>query len=222
MRLRTGAFVAVVGLLVLGGAAWADEAEEKAKAEAKPDEPDIQYVEGEAEDEEEPANPFGAKEAKKPGALPGTVVLSDGKKLSGDVRLTRDKKLRFYHREKKKLLLLTLAELERIECRVLEEHMEPEWRWRENANDEKVYTGKHYPMRKLETVLHLKTGKTLVGDCTALLYVGTDNGESRFVIHKRQKGEVGQTLKDLIYVKEVDLRPPTKDTAPEGEKKERK
>lgn len=180
-------------------------------AEARPDEPDIEYVEDEPgkDEDEKPADPFGRRRRKRPDAVIGTVRLSNGGKLNGEIYLTRDRKLRFYHRQEKKLLLLTLAELDHVECRVVVERMQPEWRWKENANDEKVYTGKHYPMREYETVLHFKNGRTLVGDCTALIYVRNENGEVRFIIHKRQKGKVGQKLSDLVYVKLVDFRKPT-------------
>ena len=88
--------------------------------------------------------------------------------------------------------------------------MEKEWRWKENANDEKVYTGREYPMRELETVLHLKDGRTLTGPLTTLIYVANANGDQRFLLHKRQKGDPGMKLADLVYVKLVDFRPPRK------------
>ena len=191
-----------------------------AEAEDKRDEPDIEYVEDKPDGSEEPTNPFGKRSVERDDALAGLLELSDGKKFVGELYLTRDAKLRFYHRAKKKLLFFELRELTHIECRVLVERMEPEWRWKENANDEKVYTGRHYPMRELETVLHLKDAKELVGDCTALLYLRTENGASRFIIRKRQKGKVGQKLEDLLYVKLVDFRPPTDDTVPEPDKQQ--
>ena len=33
----------------------------------------------------------------------------------------------------------------------------------------------------------------------------TPEGEKNFALHKRDKGEVGQNLKDLVYVTKVDL-----------------
>jgi hypothetical protein len=41
---------------------------------------------------------------------------------------------------------------------------------------------------------------------TALLFVANKNGEQRFILHRREKGDPGQKLSDLLYVKLVDFR----------------
>ena len=207
----------VLLLVVLTALGPVGLAQAEAKPEPKKDKPDIEYVEDDPADEQ-PANPFGERNTDRPDAVAGKLTLSNDRELTGLLTLTRNKKLHFTHREKKKRLFFDLAEIETIACRVIVERMEPEWRWKENANDEKVYTGRHYPVRELETVLCLKDGRELVGDCTALVYLHTENGASRFIIHKRQKGKVGQKLEDLVYVKLVDFRKPPEQ--PEKKKKE--
>lgn len=197
----------VLGLAALlcqgyAGQAWADDP--KAKEPPKQG-ADIQFQDEKDTPTEPPARPVEQEKEKREDAVAGTVTLSDGVKLSGDVYLTRDKKLSIYEPKEKKLYQATLAELERIESRVVAERMEPEWRWKENANDEKVFTGKSYPVREYATVIGFKDGRTLTGECTALLYVGTNNGETKVMLQQRQKGEPGQKLEDLVYVKRVVL-----------------
>jgi hypothetical protein len=212
MDMRRAIAGVAVGLGMLAGTVWADE--------PKPAQGDIQYVE--EKDVPEPVpSPLANQAQERKDALPGRVELSNGTKLAGAVYLTQDRSLHLYDPKEEKLHKVALAELNTIESRVLKEWMEPEWRWKENANDEKVYTGKEYPVRELETTLTFKDGKTLTGDCTALLYVRTANGESRFILHKRMKGEVDQKLEDLVYVKLVDLRKVVEKDKPKGEAEEK-
>ena len=182
-----------------------------ARCEEKPkdDGRDIDYVE-EAPDKEAPAPPVGRDAPPPPDSVSGLLALSSGDRVEGLVHLTRDKTLDFFDPAKKKLLHVRLDELTHIEQKPVNERMEKEWRWKENANDEKVYTGREYPMRELETTLHFKDGRTLTGPLTALVFVRNANGEQRFILHKRQKGEPGQKSADLVYVALVDFRPPAK------------
>ncbi len=145
-----------------------------------------------------------------PDSVAGALVLSSGDRVEGLVHLTRDATLKFFDPAKKELLSVRLDELTHLEQKPVAERMEKEWRWKENANDEKVYTGREYPMRELETTLHFKDGRALTGPLAALVFVANANGEQRFLLQKRQKGEPGQKLADLVYVTLVDFRPPAK------------
>jgi len=191
-------------------------AEEKPKTDSEKGSRDIEFVEEDAKDE--PTKPPIGRENEPPppDAVKGFLLLSNGDRVEGDVHLTRDAVLKFYHTEKKALLSVRLAELTHIEQLPTVERMEKEWRWLENANDRKVYTGREYPLRELETILHMKDGRTLKGELAALLFVTNENGRQRFILHKRQKGESGQKFSELLYVKLVDFRVPEKKT----EKKE--
>lgn len=217
----SGLVLAVVVCLWPAGPLWPADGGGARTDESKPQtgktQDDIDYVDAESGEQENPPGPFGGPEEAPPDARSGRIELSDGKSLEGKIYLTRDSKLRFYHRRQEKLLLLDLAQIDWLEQRVVQERMEPEWRWKENASDEKVYTGKTYPMREYETVLHLADGKELVGDCTALVHLRHANGQTRCVLHKRDKGKVGQKLDDLVYVKTIDFRAPAA-----GEKGEHK
>jgi len=206
----------LIALMLAALSVCAFARDEEPKADAKKPERKIEYEEVEVPDD--PAPPIKRTKVARPiDSMPGFLVLSNGDRVTGHVHLTRDAVLKFYDPKQKKLIRVRLDELTHIEQKVVVQRMEKEWRWLENANDQKVYTGRTYPMRKLVTVLHPKHGKTLTGPLNALLYVTNANGRQRFVIHKRQKGKVGTKLADLIYVKLVDFRPPEKKKDPKTE-----
>ena len=199
------------GALAFAVAASMAGAADKPKDDAGKKSRDIDYVDEKADDQPEP--PIKRNAPPPEDSVPGVLLLSSGERVEGSVHLTRDSVLKFTDPAKKKLLRVRLDELTHIEQRVVEEHMEKEWRWLENANDKKVFTGKEYPMRELETVLHFKDGRTLAGPLTAPIFVANANGDRRFLLHKRQKGDVGTKLADLVYVKLVDFRPQEKPAA---------
>jgi hypothetical protein len=215
-----------MGLRMAGAASvafvlWASAATAAGKeghpADAGQQGQDIEYVEEEPHEETGKPPIERENEPPPPDAVQGALVLSNNDRVQGMIHLTRDASLRLYDPERKRLLSVSLAELTRIEQAPVVERMEKEWRWLENANDRKVYTGKEYPMRELETVLHMKDGRTLRGSLTALIFVSSENGRQRFVLHKRQKGDAGTKLSDLIYVTLVDFHPPRKEPEGRGE-----
>jgi hypothetical protein len=139
----------------LAVAVCAAAAGEKPGTEAPKTPPDIQYVDDGA-DEGPTTSPITPRtEPVPPDAVQGVLVLSSGDQVEGGIHLTRDASLKFYHTEKKTLLSLRLSELTHIEQQPTVERMEKEWRWLENANDKKVYTGREYPVRELQTILHM-------------------------------------------------------------------
>jgi hypothetical protein len=213
-KLAAGWLAACAATLSLAVCACA--AEEKPKTDSEKGTRDIEFVEEDVKDE--PTNPPIRRrtEAPPPDAVKGFLLLSNGDRVEGDIHLTRDTVLKFYHTDKKTLLRVRLDELTHIEQQPTVERMEKEWRWLENANDQKVYTGREYPLRQLDTTLHMKDGRTLKGELTALIFVTNENGRQRFILHKRQKGDPGQKLSELLYVKLADFRVSEKKT----EKKE--
>jgi hypothetical protein len=213
------ALVMVVLVAVLASAQFAEEEEKKSGDDKKKS--DIEFVD-DVDAKEPKSAPIRKDVPPRADAIPGYLSLSNGDRIEGDVYLTRDAKMKVFVTEKKENQTFGLDEVLYIEQTPATEQMEKEWRWKENASDEKVYTGKEYPWRLLTTTLHLKDGRTVTGDLTQLVYVRNKNGEQRFILHKRQKGEPGQKLADLLYVKLLDLRPPEKKPEAEKEKKEEK
>ncbi len=186
------------GLLKLGGAAvcllvvWAASAGEPAKI-----------------------NPFGAPQEERDDAVFGYVELSDGTVFAGRVYLTRDKRLKIYDEQVKRQREIPLRVVKQIECTVKKEWMEKEWRFKEAALNEKVYTGRSYPAREYVHTITLKDGRTIGGPLSEIVYVqplGESAGAGRpqeppqrFLLNKRNKGEVGSDLKSLGFVRLVKL-----------------
>ena len=156
-----------------------------------------------------PINPFGTRRPQPSDAPPGVVRLSNGKVYCGDVYLTPGKRWRFYDEKLSRYVELPLRVVRRVQVEVVREWLEKEWRFREAANNEKVYTGRKYPARILRFKVTLINGRQLVGRGSTVLYVRTGGTRraKKFILKERQKGKPGQSLKQLVYVQEIDFRP---------------
>ncbi|GAB4129502.1 MAG: hypothetical protein Kow0040_05640 [Thermogutta sp.] len=170
--------------------------------------------------EEPPAlNPFGPTVQTREDAVPGYIELSNGQVVAGRLYMTRDKRVKVYDGELKRQREIPLNRIQEIECTVLKEWMEKEWRFRELAKDEKEYTGRSYPAREYTHTVTLGDGRKIEGPLAEVIYIEPEvGGDSRsgggsgryaeplrFLLHKREKGEVGEDLKSLVYVKRIRL-----------------
>jgi len=172
-----------------------------------------------AAEEEPPAiNPFGPVRTEREDAIPGYLEMSDGKVYFGNIYMTRDKRLKLLDNQLERQREIPLRVVKQIECKVEKEWMEKEWRFKEAALDEKVYTGRSYPSRVYTHVVTLQDGRKIAGPLAEILYVqpifdspdtATRDPSSlqaeRFMLHKRDKGDIGTDLKSLRYVKLVKL-----------------
>lgn len=169
--------------------------------------------------EEPPSiNPFGPVRQDRDDALPGTLELSDGRVLVGNVYMTRDKRLRIEDQQMQRQREVPLSAIKQIECHVEKEWMEKEWRFKEAALNEKVFTGRTYPSRVYSHTITLKSGKKITGPLAEVIYIrpyaemteGPRSEDSvpepqRFLLNKRNKGAVGADLKSLVYVTRIKL-----------------
>lgn len=168
--------------------------------------------------EPEALNPFGPVKTERDDAVPGYVELSNGKVFPGNVYMTRDKRLKLWDEKLSRQREIPLQKVKEIECKVKKEWMEKEWRFKELALDEKMYTGRSYPSREYDHVVTLADGRKLTGQLSEILFVQPfiyspegpsqyrpDVAPDKFLLHKRQKGEINTTLKSLVYVKRVKL-----------------
>jgi hypothetical protein len=169
-------------------------------------------------DEPPVINPFGPAPTQREDAVPGYVEMSDGKICAGQVYLTRDARLKINDEKLQRQREVPLAAVKQIDCTVKKEWMEKEWKFKELAKDEKMFTGRSYPSREYVHTITLDDGRTITGELSAIVYVEPPNyappkpGEFRpevktekFELHKRDKGEIGQDLKSLHYVKSIKL-----------------
>jgi len=182
--------------------------------------------------QEPPAlNPFGAVRTERDDAVPGYLELSDGTVKVGNIYMTRDKRLKIYDESMKRQREIPLRVVKQIECKVLKEWMEKEWRFKELALNEKYYTGREYPSREYVYTITLQDGRKITGPLAELFYVRPyayspseprayrpDVQPEKFLVHKRDKGDPGTTLKTLTYVKIIKLG---EEALEEGKKKAR-
>ena len=160
--------------------------------------------------QEPPAvNPFGPRDKSRPDALPGYLERSDGLIHAGLIYLTRDARLKIFDEDQKRTRDVPLNAVKRIDGTVKREWMEREWRFKENANDEKVYTGRSYPSREYLHTITLHDGRTIRGSLSAIIYVQaespSDSEPKKFLLHERDKGQPGTELKSLAFVRTIEL-----------------
>jgi hypothetical protein len=165
-----------------------------------------------AQQGEPPAlNPFGSRadraDRRRDDAMPGSLELSDGKVHPGQISLTRDARLKIYDEAQKKHREIPLRAIKRIDCTVQREWLEEEWRFKENASDEKYFTGRKYPVREYAHKITLQNGQRIEGTLSGIVYVQAEAAEQplRFLLHKRDKGEPGTGLSSLRYVRTIRL-----------------
>jgi hypothetical protein len=177
---------------------------------------------GAGQDQPPELNPFGpaTKAGAREDAVPGYVELSDGTIRPGRIYLTRDARLKIFDAKTERQREVPLNAIRKLDGTIDREWLEPEWRFKENANDEKVYTGRSYPSREYVHAITLRDGRTIRGPLSALLYVAPENGgePEKFLLHKRDKGPAGTTLKSLVYVRAIRLGD---DALSEGKQKQK-
>ncbi len=100
---------------------------------------------------------------------------------------------------------LPFASIQSIDAQVVWEREEQEWHFKESGSDIKEYSGKTYPARETQYQITLNSGKTITGGVAEPLYLMTPDGHETYALHKRDKGELGQSLDELVYVKHVEF-----------------
>ena len=131
------------------------------------------------------------------------VTFSNGDKTEGEFSLTPGKKLELFDVDKKKRFMIAPEEIVRLAATVEEEKMEQGWMFREEGLKDKIKLPFFYPLRQLLTEITLDSGVTLRGHVNSLFYLEKDGDAKRHLIYTNQKGEKGQALADLLYVKEI-------------------
>jgi hypothetical protein len=135
----------------------------------------------------------------------GTITLSNGQSLSGNLSSTPDQPLRVWDDDKKEYRDVPFKLVRSMEAKVLWERDEAEWKFKESGSDIKEYSGKTYPARETAYTLTLLNGQRVSGGVAAPIYVDTPDGQRLLVLHKRDKGNLGQTLKELVYIQKVEF-----------------
>ena len=138
----------------------------------------------------------------------GSALMSDGTRYDGLVATTRGKRLRIFDRKKSTYRDIKWKKIERIEQHPDAESFEREWRWLEGGNDVKVYTDRYYRLSEYRTVLVLRSGEQIGGDCVAPIYVRTAKKRHALELRKKEKSPkpaAKKDLKPLVYLRKLLL-----------------
>ncbi len=152
------------------------------------------------------ADALGTLKPKVPaGARAGTITLSNGIKLEGQIWTTVNTPLRVWIEETKTYRDIDLALVKRVDVHVLAETMEEDWRWLKEGSDQKVYSGQKYPNVSLAYKFTLVNEQVVEGTIVAAVYIA-DAGKTRtLALYKSYKGNLDETLKDLVYITAITL-----------------
>jgi len=135
------------------------------------------------------------------------LLLSNGETISGRCSTTAGQPVRIYDVEKNQYRDLPFESIKSMQARVVWERMQPQWRFKESGSTEKEYSGKFYPARETQYLVTLLDGQQITGLVVLPLYLHTPQGPRLFVLHVRDKEDVGKTLDDLVFVQRVDFTP---------------
>ena len=169
-------------------------------------------------DEPPVINPFGRAPSVREDARPGYVEMSAGSVHPGQIYLTRDKRIKIFDEKLKRQREIPLRVVKQIECNVDRQWTEREWRFKETTRSEKMYTGRTYPAREYMHTITLHDDRTITGKLSEVVYVQpyayTPTGPGvyrtrpkteRYLLHKRDKGNIGEELESFHYVKLIKL-----------------
>jgi hypothetical protein len=152
-------------------------------------------------------NPFQKTEEvfSRQDALPGVIELSNGKQLPGGVYTTLEKPWIVWEEQTKSWRRIPLINCLSVTAVVEQERMELRWRWKGMGEPEKVYTGEKYPFRRLHWRFRLIDGSVVEGSTKGQPIFVELRGRKAgpFVLHERMKGNDGQTLGNLVYVRKI-------------------
>lgn len=220
MRFLPAAIVSILGLALAGAqpsspAATATQPATKSATPAKPRSNLDYWLQQSGQDPAGGATVRGPAAATKPqdeeikfyrpDALPGVMVMSDGRLLPGGLYTTREKNFEVWVESEKRFRQIPFLSILSITAVVTEEAIENEWRWKAMGDPEKVYTGRSYPTRRFLWEFHLIDGSRITGAVKGqpvwIEVAGKAIGPA--LLAERSKGEFGQKLPDLVYVRRI-------------------
>src|SRR4051812_22169322 len=108
-----------------------------------------------------PVSPLVDRQQQK--SCTGTITLSDGSKLHGEITTTAGKPLRVYDEAAKQYIDVPMENVASIKASVVWERDEKEYQFKLSGSDEKVYSGKTYPARELSYTVVTTDGNKVSG-----------------------------------------------------------
>ena len=145
-------------------------------------------------------------------ALDGTITLSNQQKLTGKIFMTREKMLRLFDPKYGEYRDFKLDKFSRITINCVRERIEREWYFKEEGNPEKIYTGRQYPRLDFTVTVTFKKGSRKLTSNIARgqpIYIQPAKGkQKRYILQPYLRGEMDQTLEQLVYMKEIVFAEP--------------
>ena len=136
---------------------------------------------------------------------PATVTMSNGKILKGNVSTTPGRLIRLYVGDKK-VRKFALDAVGSIEFEAEVEKMQHKYLKGETGRgkDPILTLEEAYPLREFLVHANMLDGSKLSGAFgTAVFYVQSEGKTQKFVVKRKQTGNVGQKLEDLVYIKKI-------------------
>lgn len=152
----------------------------------------------------EPASPLEGEKVDEDMRV-GTMLTSDSEKIHGHFYHTAGKPFRIWVESEGEYKDIPFNMIKSLEAKVLWEREQQEWHFKASGSDIKEYTGKTYPARETEYTATLLDGRTITGAMVEPLYQIEGDEQKLYTLNKRDKGKVGQSLKDLVYVMKVEF-----------------
>ena len=153
------------------------------------------------------ADALGTMKPKAPaGARIGLVTLNNGTRYEGRIWTTLETPFRVWIEELKTYRDVDFALVKTIDVRVVSQSMEPDWRWLKEGSDEKVYSGKKYPLVELSYKFTLLNDQIIEGPVVAPVFCFDGNKTHNLALYKKYKGKLDETLADVAYIQSLTLR----------------
>ena len=147
--------------------------------------------------------------------FPARVEFSDHTAQEGRVAIMGARPLTFnpgglnYQR---KILLSDVTSIDQV---VESQNMNRPWAYKENGKNEREYFEGQYPFIDFMTVITLTSGEVLKGHIVSLpMRLETDKLKKKLFLPRQLKGEVGQTMEQMVYPTRLVFRH-TKSAAPD-------
>ena len=171
--------------------------------------PPVAPVDPSTQPDKNVSDALGTMKPKPPrGSREGTITINGGEVVQGRIWTTLETPFRIWIDETKTYQDIDFSLVKKIEVHVLSEQMEDDWRWLKEGSDQKVFSGKKYPNVELNYKFTLLNGQVAEGAVVAPIYLLSGDKRLSLALYKKYKGKLDQTLKDLVYIRTIELEPP--------------
>ncbi len=127
------------------------------------------------------------------------IEMSDGKMLNGELALLGSRPLTMIPTDssyERKILLEDIISISQV---IEKQEMNKPWKYQEDGKVDKIYFEGTYPFMNFTTEVLLTNGQCVRGHIISLPFRFKGKGPKKIFLNKQEKGEVGQTMSDIVY-----------------------